>query len=73
MPSVFWLVVPFAASRYYNVSELIGAAYPLTICFALGIWLVIWRFQTIRDRAVPFHLRAPPVRVVFCADTRMRR
>jgi hypothetical protein len=61
MPSLAWLVVPFALSRYYSVSDHIGAAYPLSICFAVGVWLVIWRFQTVRDRAVPFKLRAPPV------------
>jgi hypothetical protein len=61
MPSVLWLVIPFVLSRAFEVAEVLGAIYPLSIFFAVGIWLVIWRYQTVRDRAVPFKLRAPPV------------
>ncbi|GBE77417.1 Putative aldehyde dehydrogenase-like protein [Sparassis crispa] len=33
--------------------------YLVTITFALGIYLVVWRFQTIHNRAVPFFVRSP--------------
>lgn len=61
MPYLLWLLGLFVAARYYRVSELLGAIYPITLSFAGGLWLVIWRYRTIRDRAVPFHLKAPPV------------
>ncbi|PCH34198.1 meiotic sister-chromatid recombination aldehyde dehydrogenase [Wolfiporia cocos MD-104 SS10] len=34
--------------------------YPLTLFFALGIWLVFHRFQTVHNRAVPFRHPPPP-------------
>lgn len=63
MPSLLWLVVPFIASRYLALHESLGAAYPLSICFAVGMWLVVFRYQSVRDRAVPFRMQVPDVRV----------
>jgi hypothetical protein len=63
MPSLLYLVVPFLASRYYELPDILGPVYPLTICLAVGVWLVVFRYQTIRDRPFPFHLQPPPVRV----------
>ena len=34
----------------------------LSLFFAAGIWLVINRFQSFHNRAVPFRLAPPPVR-----------
>ena len=39
----------------------VGILYPLTIFFALGIWLVVQRYNSIRNRAVPFRKAPPPV------------
>ncbi|KIP11111.1 hypothetical protein PHLGIDRAFT_125015 [Phlebiopsis gigantea 11061_1 CR5-6] len=36
-----------------------GILYPMTIFFALGIWLVFQRYQSMRNRAVPFRIRVP--------------
>lgn len=36
----------------------------LSLFFAVGIWLVINRFQSFHNRAVPFRLAPPAVRVV---------
>ena len=38
--------------------------YPLSICFAVGIWLVVQRYHSIRNRAVPFRVRIPEVRSI---------
>ena len=35
----------------------------ITLFLTLGIWLVVQRYKTIRDRAVLFYWPAPPVRV----------
>lgn len=60
MPSLLYLVVPFVLSRYFEVSETLGPVYPLTICLAVGMWLVVYRYQTVRDRPFPFQLQPPP-------------
>lgn len=39
----------------------IDPLYPLTVCFAVGIYLVFQRYQTVRYRAVPFVVPVPPV------------
>lgn len=39
-----------------------GILYPISIFFALGIWLVFQRYQSMRNRAVPFRIRVPEVR-----------
>ena len=44
-----------------------GIFYPLSIFFALGIWLVFQRYQSMRNRAVPFRVRATEV----CPDPLM--
>lgn len=41
----------------------IGIVYPLSIFFALGIWLVFQRYHSIRNRAVPFRVRTPDVSI----------
>ncbi|CAL1694478.1 unnamed protein product [Somion occarium] len=33
--------------------------FPLLISFALGIWLVYTRYHSVRNRAIPFKIRAP--------------
>lgn len=38
-----------------------GILYPISIFFALGIWLVFQRYHSMRNRAVPFRIRAPEV------------
>lgn len=38
-----------------------GIIYPLSLFFALGIWLVFQRYHSMRNRAVPFRIRAPEV------------
>ena len=38
-----------------------GIIYPLSLFFALGIWLVFQRYNSMRNRAVPFRVRAPEV------------
>lgn len=40
-----------------------GILYPLSVFFALGIWLVFQRYQSMRNRAVPFRIRPPEVRL----------
>jgi hypothetical protein len=42
----------------------IDAIVTITLFLALGIWLVIQRYKTIRDRAVLFYWPAPLVRVI---------
>ncbi|KAI0783294.1 meiotic sister-chromatid recombination aldehyde dehydrogenase [Abortiporus biennis] len=37
----------------------IGVIYPITILVALGIYLVVARYQSIRNRAIPFRYPAP--------------
>ncbi|KAI0785356.1 Aldehyde/histidinol dehydrogenase [Irpex lacteus] len=43
----------------YDDAGLGSILYPLSICFAVGIWLVVQRYHSIRNRAVPFRYRAP--------------
>ncbi|TDL28101.1 ALDH-like protein [Rickenella mellea] len=38
----------------------IDVLYLITLFFAFGIWLVFQRYQTIRNRAVPFNTDIPP-------------
>lgn len=35
--------------------------YALSVCFAVGIWLVFARYQSVKNRAVPFKWPAPDV------------
>ena len=55
--------------RYPDIDEYddegLGIVYPISIFFALGIWLVFQRYQSMRNRAVPFRVRAPEVRFVI--------
>ena len=37
--------------------------YLVSITFAIGIWFVFYRYQSMRNRAVPFRVRAPEVRL----------
>ncbi|KAJ3534463.1 hypothetical protein NM688_g7133 [Phlebia brevispora] len=37
----------------------IGIIYPLSFFIALGIWIVVQRYHSVRNRAVPFYIRAP--------------
>jgi hypothetical protein len=41
--------------REYNI------LYPLSICIATGIFLVFKRYESVRNRAVPFDWPAPAV------------
>lgn len=50
-------------SRLLYPETAVDAVVTLTLFFSLGIWLVIQRYKTIRDRAVLFYWPAPPVRV----------
>ncbi|KAI0094447.1 meiotic sister-chromatid recombination aldehyde dehydrogenase [Irpex rosettiformis] len=43
----------------YDDAGLGSILYPLSICFAVGIWLVVQRYHSMRNRAVPFRYRAP--------------
>lgn len=49
----------------YDDDSFGGILYPLSIFFALGIWLVIHRYHSMRNRAVPFRVRAPEVRLTL--------
>ncbi|TCD64319.1 Meiotic Sister-Chromatid recombination aldehyde dehydrogenase [Steccherinum ochraceum] len=44
---------------YDYEEEGFGIVWPLTICLALGIYLVFERYRSVRNRAVPFRV-APP-------------
>lgn len=66
------------AYNYDYDDEGINFLYPLSAFFALGIWLVISRYHSIRNRAVPFVHRPPLVSLdiskdIFtrCADFRL--
>lgn len=50
---------------YYDEYEDEGISFttPLLISFALGIYLVYTRYHSIRNRAIPFKLAPPAVRV----------
>ena len=50
-------------SRLLYPETAVDAVITVTLFFSLGIWLVIQRYKTIRDRAVLFYWPAPPVRV----------
>lgn len=50
-------------SSFLQPENAIDAVIPLTLFFGLGIWLVVLRYKTIRDRAVLFYWPPPPVRV----------
>ena len=39
----------------------IDVIYPLTICFAFGIWLVYHRYNKMHNSPVPFTVEAPQV------------
>jgi hypothetical protein len=42
--------------------------YLFTACFAAGIWLVFNRYQSVRNRAIPFSWPAPEVRFSRCGN-----
>ena len=48
---------------YDDEGGVIDPVWLLTICFALGIWLVFNRYQSLLNRAIFFRLPPPPVRV----------
>ena len=52
---------------YEDEGGIIDPVWLLTICFGLGIWLVINRYKSLLNRAIFFRMPPPPVRVVFCA------
>ena len=45
----------------YEGGDGAGILYPLTIFLALGVWLVVQRYQSVRNRAVPFRIAPPTV------------
>ena len=52
-------------SRLLYPETAVDAIITVTLFFGLGIWLVIQRYKTIRDRAVLFYWPAPPVRAAL--------
>ena len=52
-------------SRLLYPETAVDAVITLILFFSLGIWLVVQRYKTIRDRAVLFYWPAPPVRVTL--------
>ena len=50
-------------SRLLYPETAIDAVVTIALFLTLGIWLVVQRYKTIRDRAVLFYWPAPPVRV----------
>ena len=50
-----------ASSNYGQDGDFMLVFYSLTAFFALGIWTVVQRYQTIKNRAVPFNLAIPDV------------
>lgn len=52
-------------SRLLYPETAVDAIITVTLFFTLGIWLVVQRYKTIRDRAVLFYWPAPPVRVTL--------
>lgn len=51
---------------YEYEEEGFSIIWPLTICLALGIWLVVNRYASVRNRAVPFRVTPPEVRFICC-------
>lgn len=47
---------------YDDEDEGFGIAFPLIICLLAGIWLVIDRYRSVRNRPVPFRVPPPIVR-----------
>ena len=47
---------------YEDEGGVIDPVWLLTICIALGIWLVIQRYQSLLNRAIFFRIPPPPVR-----------
>ena len=43
--------------------EGVGVLWPLTMVFALGIYLVVQRYNSIRNRAIPFRVDQPEVSI----------
>ena len=57
---------------YDDEGGLIDPVWLLTICFALGIWLVINRYQSLLNRAIFFRIPPPPVCVLLArTDNRL--
>ena len=50
---------------YDDEGGLIDPVWLLTICFALGICLVINRYQSLLNRAIFFRIPPPPVRALL--------
>ena len=50
---------------YDDEGGVIDPVWLLTICFALGIWLVVNRYQSLLNRAIFFRLAPPPVRTTY--------
>ncbi len=50
---------------YEEEGGVIDPVWLLTLCVALGIWLVINRYHSILNRAIFFRLTPPPVRPRF--------
>lgn len=48
---------------YEYEDEGFGLAWPLIICLGLGIWLVVDRYKSVRNRAVPFRVAPPDVSI----------
>lgn len=42
-----------------------NVAYILTACFAVGIWLVVRRYEDAKNRPVPFAWEAPEARLLI--------
>lgn len=55
-------------ASFLQPENAIDAVIPLPLFFGLGIYLVVLRYKSIRDRAVLFYWPPPPVRV-FIAST----
>lgn len=50
-------------ASFLQPENAIDAVIPLPLFFGLGIYLVVLRYKSIRDRAVLFYWHPPPVRV----------
>ena len=50
---------------YEDEGGIIDPVWLLTICFGLGIWLVINRYKSLLNRAIFFRLAPPPVRTTY--------
>ena len=53
---------------YDDEGGVIDPIWLLTICIALGIWLVVQRYRSLLNRAVFFRIPPPPVRALRYLD-----